>query len=163
VAESWSAVFWFTIAWAPTSTLSALSPRLAARSLRPAAWLPMTTRSCGSFCGASPGLNATAASPTKPTATISAVASTRGVIRSGRLTSTSTFPTSTSRIRSTLPTETPEIFTTELILRLPASLNWTFHHLSSSAATERPLSQVVPTTNSTIARITRLPTVTSCL
>jgi len=53
--------------------------------------------------------------------------------------------------------------TGELVLRLPASLNWIFHQSSLSEATERPLSQVVPTTKSTIARITRLPTVTSCL
>jgi len=129
----------------------------------PSAWLPMMTRSRGSFSGALPGSNCTAASPTNPTATIWAPASTRGLIRSGRLTSTSTLPTSTSRIRSTFPTGTPEIFTTELTFRFPASLNWTFHHSSLSAATERPLSQVVPTMNSTIARITRLPTVTSCL
>ena len=123
----------------------------------------MMTRSWDSFSGASPGFNCTAASPTKPTATICAPASTRGVIFSGRLTSTSTLPGSSSRIRSTFPTATPEILTGELVLRLPASLNWIFHHSSLSAATERPLSQLVPTMKSTIARITRLPTVTSCL
>jgi hypothetical protein len=108
-------------------------------------------------------LSCTAASPTKPTATTWADASTRGLIRSGRLTSTSTLFTSSSRIRSTFPTATPEILTGELVLRLPASLNWIFHQSSLSEATERPLSQVVPTMKSTIARITRLPTVTSCL
>jgi hypothetical protein len=76
---------------------------------------------------------------------------------------TSTLPTSTSRTRSTLPTGTPEIRTTELDLRLPALLNWIFQNSSSSVVIDRPLSQLVPTMNSTIARITRLPTVTSLL
>ena len=82
---------------------------------------------------------------------------------SGSVTETITLPTSASRIRSTLPTGTPEIFTTELALRLPAVLNWIFQNSSSSAPIDLPLSQLVPTTNSTIARITRLPTVTSLL
>src|SRR4029079_2406542 len=60
----------------------------------------MMIRSRDSFSGASPGLSCTAASPTKPTATTWALASTRGLIRSGRLTSTSTLFTSTSRTRA---------------------------------------------------------------
>ena len=58
---------------------------------------------------------------------------------------------------------TPEMRTGELALRLPAVGNWIFQNSSSSAAMERPLSQLVPTTNRTTARITRLPTVTSLL
>ena len=110
-----------------------------------------------------PGLNSIAASPTKPTATICAVASTRGTMLSGSVTITSTLPTSTSLIRSTFPTDTPEIRTSELALRLPAVWNWIFQNSSSSAVIDRPLSQLVPTMNSTTARITRLPTVTSLL
>ena len=86
--------------------------------------LPMTTWFRGSGSGSLPGSNSMAASPTKPTATTEAEASIFGVILSGRLTETITFPTSARAIFSTLPTGTPEIRTTELALRLAASRNW---------------------------------------
>ena len=121
VSYSSSAVFWFTIVCAPRSTLSARSLSEAARSVKPAFWEPRITRPRGSGSAALPGSSSIAASPTKPTDTTLAVASIRGWIFSGRLTDTSTLPTSTSWIFSTLPTPTPEMRTGELAFRLDAS------------------------------------------
>ena len=78
VAYSSSAVRLFTICWAPRSTLSARSPSVCARSVSPAAWLPMMTWSRVRRWGALPGLNSMAASPTNPTATIWALRVHRG-------------------------------------------------------------------------------------